>query len=69
MNRITHENEQEFDYQVDSRGAVANLPTTKRRPAHIRRSRPAVHNGMHRRRNKRMLAHVVGRSPAKGPQE
>ena len=68
MNRIVHENEQEFEYQVDSRAAASN-GQNRRRLEHIRRSRPAVHNGMHRRRNKRMLPRVVGRSPAKGGQE
>ena len=47
--------EQEFDYQVDvtRRGEKEKVPR-QRRPSYARTNRPVVmHNGIHRRRNKR----------------
>jgi len=46
--------EQEFDYQVtDRRDGREKSPTRSRRASYSRATRPAVHNGIHRRRNKR----------------
>jgi hypothetical protein len=45
--------EQEFEYQLgDQRGGKEKEPR-QRRAQYSRANRPAVHNGIHRRRNKR----------------
>jgi hypothetical protein len=46
--------EQDFDYQsdMDRRDGKEKTPP-KRRLNYARANRPAVHNGIHRRRNKR----------------
>jgi len=48
--------DQEFEYQYDAkrtgdRSKSSDVP--KKRMSYSRASRPAVHNGIHRRRNKR----------------
>ena len=47
--------EQEFEYQVsvERRSSGKEKAPSKRRMQYSRSSRPAVHNGIHRRRNKR----------------
>ena len=47
--------EQEFDYQTEfGRRTSKDKPSSKRRIQYSRTNRPAVmHNGIHRRRNKR----------------
>ena len=51
----TQYNEHEFEYNVDNvrRDGKEKLPKEKRRPSYANANRPAVHNGIHRRRNKR----------------
>jgi hypothetical protein len=48
-------NEQEFDYQADNdrRGGKEKASREKRRTQYSQVNRPVVHNGIHRRRNKR----------------
>jgi hypothetical protein len=46
--------EQDFDYQQDTdRRDKKTEVSRSRRASYSRSSRPAVHNGIHRRRNKR----------------
>jgi hypothetical protein len=47
--------EQDFDYlqDTDRRDKKAPEVSRSRRASYARSSRPAVHNGIHRRRNKR----------------
>jgi len=47
--------EQEFEYQVDAerRSSEKEKTPSKKRMQYSRSNRPAVHNGIHRRRNKR----------------
>jgi hypothetical protein len=47
-------NEQEFEYQVDNdRRGGKEKARPQRRAQYAQANRPAVHNGIHRRRNKR----------------
>ncbi len=45
--------EQEFEYQVGEPRVGKTKESRQRRPQYSRTNRPAVHNGIHRRRNKR----------------
>lgn len=47
--------EQDFDYQQDTDRRDKKTPevSRSRRASYARANRPAVHNGIHRRRNKR----------------
>jgi hypothetical protein len=47
--------EQEFDYQLsyERRDDKEKAPRQQRRSSYARANRPVVHNGIHRRRNKR----------------
>jgi len=47
--------EQEFEYQVgaERRGGEKEKTPQKKRAQYARANRPVVHNGIHRRRNKR----------------
>jgi len=44
---------QEFDYTNEDQQGSKSKTDRARRPAYARRNRPVVHNGIHRRRNKR----------------
>lgn len=53
MNLSNEYNTQDFEYSDYARGGKEKL-RSNRRPTHARTNgRPAVHNGIHRRRNKR----------------
>ena len=45
--------DQEFDYNVDERRDSKEKTPQKKRLHYARANRPVVHNGIHRRRNKR----------------
>jgi hypothetical protein len=47
-----YESSREFEYTDSARGGQEKL-RSKRRLSHARVARPASHNGIHRRRNKR----------------
>jgi hypothetical protein len=55
MNMANQYQEQDFDYQLDThrRADKVKESARSRRAQYARSSRPAVHNGIHRRRNKR----------------
>ena len=58
MNMANNYQEQEIDYQDDSRsvaarGGIEKINRPQRRPAHKSKSAPSAYNGIHRRRNKR----------------
>jgi len=54
MAYILHQ-DQDSDYRTDcERGGKDKSGSRSRRPMYSRRSRPVVHNGIHRRRNKRL---------------
>lgn len=45
--------EQDFEYQADAQRDGKEKTSRQRRMQYSRTNRPAVHNGIHRRRNKR----------------
>jgi hypothetical protein len=49
------QDDSDLDYQAGTRRVEPSREPRRRRPQHIRTSRPAGFNGKHRRRNKRYM--------------
>jgi hypothetical protein len=51
----SHQDDSDLDYQSGARRIEPSREPRRRRPQHIRTSRPTGFNGKHRRRNKRYM--------------